>query len=365
MVSRRRFGLTMIATLLLAQGAISTRPAVAQDAAKAQRATLKPQGKESVKSINDDFDRAVTALEKARLVRLERLAASQPKGEAEATYELLFQAAIATSLFREAEPAAERVIKEGTSSARVNLLAELVNIMGEADRGAFEESLKSLTTAFDAADGGNQGATLRKVLPLTAKLSLLEAYYQRLVQGDQFEVARKAFQFIQERTKDAAVKDFTAQRLARLALAGKPAPAIEGKDVDDKMIRLSDQKGDVVLVVFWATWCLPNAEEIAWFRKLYDEYRGRGFRVLGINLDTLQDGGKSPEAVLPEVRRYLVDHNVSWPNLINGAGGHDYAKAFGVAEIPANFLVGRDGTIVHFDLTASNFEKVVSRALGR
>lgn len=359
-----KFGL-VTALLLLLQGPALIAGATAQEATKNEAAAPKATSDESLKSINDDFNRALTALEKQRLERLGRLAASQPKDKADATYEAYFQLAITSNLFKEAEPVAERVIKEGGASSQVALLAELVNIMGEADRGAFEESLKSLSAAFDAADRTREGGGLRKLLPVTARLSLLEAYYQRLVQGDQFDVARKAFQTVQERTQEPAIKEFTARRLARLGLAGKPAPAIEGKDVDGKTIRLADMKGDVVLVVFWATWCLPNADEIAGFRRVYDANRSRGLRVLGIDVDTLQEGGKSSEAVLPDVRRFLLDHNVSWPNLINGTGNQDYAKAFGVSEIPANFLIGRDGTVVHFDLTASNLEKVITRALGR
>ena len=130
-------------------------------------------------------------------------------------------------------------------------------------------------------------------------------------------------------------------------------------------VRLADFQGDVVLVVFWASWCLPNAEEVSRLEAVYAAYRDRGLRILGINLDALQEGGKSPDAVRPAVRRFLLEHNVPWPNLINGSGDQDYARSYAVTEIPANVLIGRDGTVIHIDLTRSNLEKVVARAVGR
>jgi peroxiredoxin len=319
---------------------------------------------DNLKAINEDFDRDLTAIEKKRLGRLEQLAASQSKDEANATYEMYFQFAIGSNLFKEAEPVAERVIKAGGASPQVSLLAHIVNIIGEADRGAFQESLESLTAAYDAKDQA-KGAATRQLLPVTSRLSLLEAYYQRLVQGEQFDIARRAFRIVHDGADDTTIKAFAAARLARLEMVGKPAPPIDGTSVDGKPIRLSDNKGEVTLVAFWATWCIPSAEELAWVQRVYNDYHTRGFRILGVNLDTASEATKGSAAVLPNVRRFLIDHNVPWPNVINGAGAQDFAKAYGVAEIPANVLVGRDGNIIELDLARSNLEKAVARALGR
>jgi len=118
-------------------------------------------------------------------------------------------------------------------------------------------------------------------------------------------------------------------------------------------------------VVFWATWCLPNAAEIAWLDQVYESNRERGLRIIGINLDTLQNGGTKLEAVMPGVRRYLLTHNVRWPNLVNSEGPQDYAAAYGVTEIPTNVLIGRDGIVMHPDLSRKNLAQVVARAVGR
>ena len=85
---------------------------------------------------------------------------------------------------------------------------------------------------------------------------------------------------------------------------------------------------------------------------------------MGINLDTLQNDGPKLETVMPNIRRFLLDHNVRWPNLVNGTGAHDYAAAYGVTEIPTNVLIGRDGNVIHVDLSRKNLETVVD-ACGR
>jgi peroxiredoxin len=161
-----------------------------------------------------------------------------------------------------------------------------------------------------------------------------------------------------------AVKAFCTGHLNRLDMIGTPAPPIQGTDHDGKPVSLAELKGNIVLVVFWASWCLPSSAEVAWLDQVYDSYHNRGFRVVGINLDTASDAAAKLETVMPNVRRFLLDHNVRWPNLVNGTGAHDYAKAYGVAEIPSNILIGRDGTAIHLDLARKNLDAVVARAVG-
>ncbi len=330
-------------------------------------AAAAPPGGETREAIEAEYRNGLIELERTRLNRLAALAAKQPKDQAEATYEDYLRYAIGGSLFKDAEPVAEQLIKSGSASPVVAYLASSVNLLAEVERGAYEDSLKSLQQAIAAAQEkpGNAAAVASAALPLPMRLALLEIYYQRLVQADQFEIARKAFQLIEQEAAAPAIRSYVTSRLSRLDMIGKAAPAIDGKDVDGKPFHLSDLKGNVVLVTFWASWCLPNAQEIAWFNQVRASHQDQGFRVVGVNLDTLQDGGLDVATVMPNVRRFLIDNNVSWPNLINGPGEADYAKAYGVTEIPANFLIDRKGTIVHVDLTRSNLETVVARTLGQ
>jgi thiol-disulfide isomerase/thioredoxin len=341
-----------------------------QQRARITQATVPPQARppaagETLQSINDEYNRQLLQIEQQRLDRLVRLAASQPPKEAAETYELLFRLAIANNLFAQAEPTADHVLKSAnTPSPVVRFLAETVNVIAEADRGAYDESLADLRRLIGAGAQGGQPAASTP-LDTPALLAICGAYYQRLVQGERFDVARKAFQLLAQESTNAEVKDYSAHRLRQLDLIGKAAPPIQGMDVDGKPFDLASLKGDVVLVVFWASWCLPNAAEIAWLDEVYATNRDRGFRIVGINVDTLQNGGTKVETVMPGIRRFLLDHNVRWPNLVNGDGAHDYAAAYGVTEIPTNVLIGRDGLVIHVDLSRKNLGQVAARAVGR
>ena len=320
----------------------------------------------SMQSINEDYARQLLELERQRLERLRQLAARQPANEAAETYEELFRLAIANNLFREAEPAALEVLKSASASPQVvRFLARTIDIIASADRGAFEESLADLRTLIEAGSKRTQtGGAVAASLDTSSLLAICEAYYQRLLQGDQFDVARKAFQMLLKESDNAAVKGFSAGRLNQLSMIGKPAPAIEGTDLDGKPLSLAGLKGDVVLVVFWASWCVPSSAEVFALDQVYSAQKGRGFRVVGINVDTLQGDRPKLETVLPNIRRFLLDNNVRWPNLVNGTGTNDYAKAYGIVDIPSNVLIGRDGTVIHLDLSPrKNLATVVAKAV--
>ncbi len=238
-----------------------------------------------------------------------------PKDAAE-TYEYLFRMAIANNLFDEAEPAADRILKTASMTSPVVLfLAQTINIIAAADRGAYDESLADLRGAIVQRPVRGQPPT---TLETPSLIAICGAYYQRLVQGGRYDIARKAFQLVSDETSNPAVKEFCAGRLNQLNLLGKPAPPIQGTDLDGKPVSLEALKGKVVLVVFWASWCLPNADETVWLNQAYEAYGQNGFRILGVNLDTLQSGNPKLETFMPNIRRFLMDHNVRWPNLVNG-----------------------------------------------
>ncbi len=342
----------------------SSAPGQDEPAAPSPR-VLSPAGAgASLQSIHDDYNRQLLQLERQRLDRLGQLAVRQSPKDAVETYEVLFRLAIANNLFREAEPFAHQALKAASGSPTIVFLAHTIDIIASADRGNFDESLAELRRSISGTNQTVRPAQGTAVALNTSDLlAICEACYQRLMQGDRFDTARAAFQLVLKDSENPVVKAFCANRLNLLALIGKPAPAIQGTDLDGKPISSADLKGQVVLVVFWASWCLPSSTEIAWLDHVYTTHQSRGFRIVGINVDTLQSDTLKIETVMPNVRRFILDHNIRWPNLINGTGAHDYAKAYGVVEIPANFLIGRDGNILHLDLSRKNLDIVIARSV--
>lgn len=318
----------------------------------------------TMEGINAAFESEVTTLERERLQRLAKLAATQPKDQAAATYSAIFSLAISRGLYAEAEPVAEAVIKAKDAAPGVVWVAHLVNMVAEADRGDHEESLRSLSAALRLkSKDANQpkAADDPAALPVATRASILDAYYQRLVRDDHFDAARRAMRLIADNADVPAIRELAQGRLQQLDMIGRPAPAIRGLDLDRKPVAIETGKGDVVLVVFWATWCVPNAQEIPWLEAVHRRYGGRGLKIVGVNLDAPPDG--TPDAAMPNVRRFLLDFNVPWPNILNGQGNADLAKAFGVREIPANVLIGRDGKVSHLDLNGPRLERAIAKEL--
>ncbi len=100
-------------------------------------------------------------------------------------------------------------------------------------------------------------------------------------------------------------------------------------------LSLSEYKGNVVLVNFWATWCPPCREEIPAFIKVRDALHAQGFEILGISVD---EGG--PSVVLPFAQEYGITYPLA---MGNQAVAQDYG---GIRGIPTSFLVDRQGRIV-------------------
>src|SRR5271169_3223165 len=131
----------------------------------------------------------------------------------------------------------------------------------------------------------------------------------------------------------------------KVALRGdsseKPVPEIKLKDMDGKEVSLSDYKGQVVLLNFWATWCDPCRVEIPWLIDLQAKYASRGFTVVGVAMD---DEGKSVVAPFIAKERFDVDGKqllIDYPILI---GNDDAGEKFGgILGYPTSFLISRDG----------------------
>ena len=227
-------------------------------------------------------------------------------------------------------------------------LATLVRMIATADAGKNEEAIASLRGLLKVP------AELKGKEPaaeVEAKLAVVEAYVRRLIRRGRYDRARELCSMIcEEDTAPDVLKDHFEGRMDRLDLLNKPAPTIEGTDVEGKKVSLAGLKGKVVLVDFWATWCPPCVASIPTLKRLEATYRDRGFAILGINLDARHEAAGEVGKSLPLVRKFLAEHEAAWTNLLDAEGAGDFARAYGVEEIPANFLVGRDGKIVALEL---------------
>jgi len=119
------------------------------------------------------------------------------------------------------------------------------------------------------------------------------------------------------------------------------APDFTLKDATGKTVRLSDYRGKVVLLNFWATWCGPCKIEIPWFMEFEQKHKDQGFAVLGVSMD--DDGW---DAVKPFLERQRINYRVVM-------GTPEIGELYGgVESLPTTFLIDREGRIakVHIGL---------------
>ena len=108
------------------------------------------------------------------------------------------------------------------------------------------------------------------------------------------------------------------------------------KDVNDKEVRLADYKGKVVLLDFWATWCVPCKIEIPIFIDLYNRYKSQGFEVVSIVLLDRFANAK-PYAAKMQMNYPVLDGDPQQDKIDDA-----YGPLFG---LPMSFLIGRDGRL--------------------
>lgn len=135
---------------------------------------------------------------------------------------------------------------------------------------------------------------------------------------------------------------------------GEPVPEISLPDKKDSIIHLSSYKGKVVLVDFWASWCKPCRAAHPSMVRLYKKYAGKGFEIFGVSIDNKKSAWL--KAVQQDRILYTqVNDMTGWDSAIAGR--------YNVEEIPAGFLLDKDGKLAAVNLEGIKLENKIKQLL--
>lgn len=146
------------------------------------------------------------------------------------------------------------------------------------------------------------------------------------------------------------------QKLRSVVMVGMEAPDIALADTSGVVRRLSDLRGKVVLLDFWASWCGPCRMENPTVVRLYKKYRDQGFEVFSVSLDN--NHTKWVDAIKKD--------GLLWPNHVSDLRGWQSAggRAYGINSIPATVLIDAEGNVLARNLRGQQLEQKLKEIFG-
>ena len=146
-----------------------------------------------------------------------------------------------------------------------------------------------------------------------------------------------------------------ADLLGKLGLSaysrGTNPPEFSGRTTDSRTVSLASLQGKVVLLNFWATWCLECRPEMPLFERLHRDFAAQGFSVIGINA---REGTAA-------IRQYSKELGLTFPLVLDSSG--EINAAYGVIGLPTTFLIGRDGRAVALAVGQREWASAPARVL--
>ncbi len=146
---------------------------------------------------------------------------------------------------------------------------------------------------------------------------------------------------------DAALRELDLVKPSRIRAAEDfTLPALDGGT-----FRLAEQRGKIVLVNFWATWCPPCLEEMPAMERLWRKHKDAGFVLVAVSVDA------DPQKVVPFARQHKLTFPIAFDTTMS------VSEKYGVRALPSSFIVGREGNLAALALGPRHWDNKASHRL--
>ncbi|MBK8504478.1 MAG: TlpA family protein disulfide reductase [Saprospiraceae bacterium] len=156
---------------------------------------------------------------------------------------------------------------------------------------------------------------------------------------------------------DNVEKQLARTQSQEVIKVGQPAPDIALPNPDGQIMKLSDLKGQVVLLDFWASWCGPCRRANPHVVQTYNKYKNKGFTVFSVSLDRPGQAEKWKQAIDQD--------KLNWPNHVSDLRywNSEPASVYGVRGIPKTFLIDKDGMIASTSVSPYELDATLEKLL--
>ena len=347
----------------LARGGYFFREMLSNDlaSAQAQAGAISPQMQKMITTLSDvdkKIASATTAAEKSKLndqraKLLLDIVKAAPNREDRDIWIQQFADTVGSAVQQGVFPEGVAYLKQLSQTV---LKADETNHVAHVDFVILSaEYERKMAAASDEAIGKVHDEWLKELATFVRKHpkaedtpeALLQLGFHQEFAGDQ-DKAREYYKTIAQDFPNARVHDKAEGAVRRLESVGKTL-TLSGKDAAGRTRQVSDLKGKVVLVHYWASWDQISRQDLTLLRKLQAKY-GRSFSPFGINCDT---------TIEP-----LKQSSLPWPQ-IHEAGGldGDLANYLGIMSLPSMVLIGKDGRVVNNGIHSTELEAELEKLL--